>query len=346
MAHTADASPDGFPPLQRIRLRQQRRAVRQMLHAYPPGTDALVDQMRSAPALWRFLQLQVLVPLYFAAEEGWYIPSPGGEMAAIIYLRREQKQGIRVMHIDDINVDARYRRQGLAERLLSRAEALARREQRPFLKLAVTVANTPAVTLYRRLGYGEEHHHFFTVDPASPALIPSKESSVSLHALGKGPAAAANQRYYHLESQASDPAVADLMVAYYPRGSSGEGVPTTFPHRFDVQSGNQPIGYADAYRKGSQWNLRLGMDPAYWGTDGERQAIQLLTSAVREVAAVTSHEKGEAGESFALHVPSAAHFDALARGTPSLAIQLGLAPKTYARMIMVKVLDEPTAEKV
>ena len=72
------------------------------------------------------------------------------------------------MHIDDINVDARYRRQGLAQRLLQLAEDLARNERRPFLKLAVTVGNTPAVTLYRRLGYQEQRHRYFTLVPSAP----------------------------------------------------------------------------------------------------------------------------------------------------------------------------------
>ena len=229
-----------------------------MLVAYPPGTDALVDQIRSTPAPLRFLLLQVVLPVYFATEEGWCIPRPGGEMAAMIYLRRQQQQGIRVMHIDDINVDARYRRQGLAELLMSHAEALARREQRPFLKLVVTVANTPAVTLYRRLGYREQHHGFFTYDPASPALLAPVATGISLRALGRGPAAAANQRYYRQELQASDPAVADMLAAYYPRGAGGEGVPKTAPYRYEVRSGDQ------ADRVWRRLSKGLTVEPAPW----------------------------------------------------------------------------------
>jgi hypothetical protein len=65
-----------------------------------------------------------------------------------MYLRREGRQGIRVLHVDDLNVDPGSRGRGLAQQLLALAGDLARRERRPFLKLAVTVANTPAATLY------------------------------------------------------------------------------------------------------------------------------------------------------------------------------------------------------
>src|SRR5215831_6567041 len=145
-------------PLRRIHLWQHSRAVRQMERAYSPGTDAVVDQIRAAGFFTRLVLLRIVLPLYFAREQGWMIAGERGGMAATIYLRRNKRRGVRVLHVDDINVDARYRRLGLAQRLMEFAEATARRERRPFLKLAVTVANTPAVTLYRRLGYHEQQY--------------------------------------------------------------------------------------------------------------------------------------------------------------------------------------------
>ena len=198
-----------------------------------------------------------------------------------MYVRRNERQGIRVLHIDDINVDARYRRHGLAQRLMS-LEELARREQRPFLKLAVTVANTPAVTLYRRLGYQEQQHRFVTYDPATSALRPPESSPISRCALWGGDQHGKCIRsFYRMEMRASDPAVADMLVAYYPRGAGGVGVPRACTLRYAIELRGQQIGYGDAYRRGTRWNLRLNLTPAFWGTeDLERQAIQLLTSAV------------------------------------------------------------------
>ena len=88
--------------VQPIHFWQHGRAAASTLAAYPPGTDAFVDEIRSAPLLRRVAFQYLLAPLHFAAEEGWTIRSERGEMAAIMYLSRGSRQGIRVMHIDDV----------------------------------------------------------------------------------------------------------------------------------------------------------------------------------------------------------------------------------------------------
>jgi hypothetical protein len=72
-----------------------------------------------------------------------------------------------------------------------------------------------------------------------------------------------------------------------------------------------------------------------WSTDIERQAIQRLTSAVLS-ASGEGHQDDTT--TFALHVPSAAHFDALCAGSPSLASELGFVEQSFERMIMAKVV--------
>jgi GNAT superfamily N-acetyltransferase len=314
--------------VRRVRFWQHGRAVRQMLRAYPPGTDALVDRIRAAGVLTRLLLLRLVLPLYFAREQGWMIRGERGAMAAIMYLRRNTRQGIPVMHIDEINVAAQYRHRGCAQRLMSLAEELARTEQRPYLKLAVTVANTPAVTLYRRLGYQEQHHRHFTFAPPAATLRPATAGDIRLRPLRRRQAVEANRRYYRMELRASVPAVADMMVAYYPRAAGGVGVPKAGERRFAVEKSGQQVGYADAYRRRGQWQLRLSLRPELWGTESERQAILLLTSAVGDTN----------GARIALHVPSAAHCDALSAGPESLARELGMTQQSYDRMIMAKAL--------
>ena len=302
-----------------------------MWRAYPPGTDALVDQMRSSGVLTRFALRHLLIPLYFAREQGWVIRGERGEMAAIMYLRREQRNGIRVLHIDDINVDARYRGQGLAQRLMLLAEELARRERRPFLKLAVTAANTPAVTLYRRLGYQQQRHRYFTFVP-SPSSSPASSqpsADLTLRPLDRRQAAATLQRVYEMEITASVPVLAPMLATYYPLH-----VPREAQRMYAIEQDGNLIGYGDLYLRKAQWNLDLGLRPALWGTATERQAIQRLA----ELLPTDSSDGYTPGSPVALHLPSAAHADALCAGSPSLTSELGLAEQRYDRMIMVKVL--------
>jgi GNAT superfamily N-acetyltransferase len=320
-------------PVRRIRFWQHGRAVRQMTRAYSPGVDALVDRIRSADVLSRFALQHLLLPVYFAREQGWAVHGERGEMAAIMYLRREHRRGLRVLHIDDISVAARYRGRGLAQRLLRLADEMARHEQRPFLKLAVTVANTPAVILYRRLGYQDQHHRYFAYLPSTIAERSATAPDVSLRPLRPRQAWEEQQRFYRMELRASAPAVAELMAVYYPRGAGGVGVPRVGAHRSAIEHRGQPIGYGDAFRRGAQWNLRLSLGPDVWGSEIERQAIQRLTSAV------TNSIGHDDSTTFGLHVPSAAHFDAVCAGPTSLASELGLVERSYERMIMAKVVD-------
>ena len=134
-----------------------------------------------------------------------------------------------------------------------------------------------------------------------------------------------------MELQASSPAVAELMAVYYPQGAGGVGMPKGGAHRYAIEHCGQPVGYGDASPRGTQWNLRLSLQPDVWNTEIERQAIQRLTSAV------TSTSGHDDPTTFGLHVPSAAHFDALCAGPTSLASELGFMERSYERMIMTKV---------
>src|SRR5258708_29207140 len=125
------------------------------------------------------------------------------------------------------------------------------------------------------------------------------------------------RRFYRMEMQSADPTVADMMVTYYPRGA-GEGVPKAGALRFAIELRGQQIGYGDAFRRRAKWNLRIHLSPVLWGPDSERHAIQLLT------AAAAKSSKPDDAPTFALNVPSAAHFEALCAGECELARALGL----------------------
>ena len=82
----------------------------------------------------------------------------------------------------------------------------------------------------------------------------------------------------------------------------------------------------------------MSLRPEAWGTPLEQAVIQRL------VGEVTGGGPGgqDASAPIALHVPSAAHFDALCAGAgvaPSVASVLSLREQHYDRMIMAKVVD-------
>jgi hypothetical protein len=98
-----------------------------------------------------------------------------------------------------------------------------------------------------------------------------------------------------------------MMVIYYPRGAGGVGVPKAGLPRHVIELRGQPVGYGDAYRRGTRWNLRLSLSPELWGSEIERQAIQLLTRAVASTIGEGAATNATNATTFALHVPSAAH---------------------------------------
>jgi GNAT superfamily N-acetyltransferase len=315
-------APVGDLPVRRIRFWEHGCAVRQMVRAYPPGVDALVDRIHSMGFLRRFLLQRIAVPLYFAREQGWGVRGANGELAAIMYLRRQERQGIRVMHIDDISVDARFRRQGLAQRLVQLAEELALAEHRPFLKLAVTVFNTPAVTLYRMQGFQEQRHRYFTFVPPVSLSVSLVPSDFQLRPLRKRQAKEAIRRVYEMEVKASAPALAPMLTAYYPLD-----VPRKTQRMYAIEQDDKLIGFCDISHREARWNVDLGLHPALWGTEQERRLIHRLAYILEDLGHVSR-------STVALHLPTTAHGDALR--------SLGregdwmLTEQSYDRMIMAK----------
>lgn len=313
-------------PFRRIRGWQHWRAVGQILRDYPPGADAIVDHIRTANASLRFTLRHLVGPLYFAREQGWMARGPRGEIAAMMYLRRQDRLGVRVMHVDDINVHADYLRRGLARRLLGLAEDLARKERRPSLKLAVTVTNTPAVMLYRKLGYRDQHHRYFTFKPSSAATAEPLPGDLALRRISPKEAPRVFERFFRLEMKATDPEVAEVMVTYYGQGGSDISGLRKAQRAYTIERNTEVIGYGDVYTQKAQWHLRVSLRPELWATETERQAIHLMTDALGRLD----------GSTVIFHVPSAGHFDALSRGPASLADALGFIPHAAERMIMVK----------
>lgn len=312
---------------ERIHLWRTGRAMRHVLRAYPPGTDAMIDGIRASGFLKRVYFGRIYLPFYFAREQGWMIRDERGAMAAIMYLRRDDRHGVRVLHIDEISVDASHRGRGYARRLMQLAEDVARDERFPFLKLAVTVANTPAVTLYHRLGYEEAPHHYLTYQPATVPPPVQDASDLALRPLDQRQAADVLRRVAAMELDASMPALAPMLLAHYPLK-----VPSTAQRLYALDADGQLVGYALIDSRDGRWSLRMGLHPTLWGSEGECQHLQRLTQQL-------THEVGGyvEGTPVTLYVPSDAHVEALCAGPNSPAARLGLEQRSYDRMVMAKV---------
>jgi hypothetical protein len=212
------------------------------------------------------------------------------------------------------------------------AEELAIRESRPFLKLAVTVSNTPARTLYRRLGYQDQHYHYFTWTPSATALhrAASSATNLLLRPLRRRQAKDMFRQLCHMELKASVPALAEMLAAYYPHGIGLTSVPRTGTLSFAVLQDGKQIGYADRSRQSSRWNLRLSLHPDWWGTDTERRVISQLAGTIPQ--------RDQSATEIALYVPSAAHFEAISANPYVVDGEPGLVEQTFDRMIMAKSL--------
>lgn len=313
--------------IERIHLWQTGRAMRHVLRAYPPGTDAMIDGIRASGFLKRFMFLRIYMPFYFAREQGWMIRGERGGMAAMMYLRHDNREGIRVLHVDEISVDASYRGRGYARRLMQLAEDIARAERLSFLKLAVTVANIPAVTLYHQLGYQELPHHYLTYQPGTVPPPSQDPLGFALRPLDQRQAVAVMHRVGEMELNASMPALAPAILAHYPLR-----VPSAAQRIYALDAGDQLVGYAMIDGRDGRWNLRVGLHPSLWGSESECHLLQRLTHLV------TDDLGGYAEESpVTLHVPSDAHIETLSAGPQFLATRLGLETHSYNRMVMAKV---------
>lgn len=81
-------------------------------------------------------------------------------------------------YIANIAVKDKFRRQGIGQKLLSTAEKTAKERNCSFISLEVRVSNTPAISLYKKLGYASvgERKNFYS-DPVENALIMTKTFS-------------------------------------------------------------------------------------------------------------------------------------------------------------------------
>jgi hypothetical protein len=250
-------------------------------------------------------------------------------MAAIMYLRDERYGGVGVIHVDDINVRAEYRGQGLARRLLALADDVARRKGYRFVTLEVQAGNTPALSLYRKLGYQEQHYRYFAADAEALAAQAGRPpdapaaGETRIRALARSRAIELSRRIFRAEREVDSPDTAPVMATYYaPRLVRRPLWSEALAHN------STDVGYWFARRDKQGIVVVLGLAPELWGGDAERGVLRVL-------AARAGRYKGS---QLRLWLMSGAHHRALTQGSAPLAEAFGLADTSDKRMIMVKVL--------
>ena len=309
---------------QRIRGLGHWRAVRQMLRDYAPGLDSPMDMLRYMPVPLGPIARQIAAPLYFALEQGWMLRTQHGEMAALMYLRDQRRAGVGVIHVDDINVRAEDRGHGLARRLLALADDVARRRGYRYVKLEVEASNTPAVTLYRTLGYQEQHRLVYTSDAAAlTARAATEANAAHVRSLTRSGARRLSRAIFRAEREADTPTIARVMVAYYaPR------VPRRPLWLEAIAREGTDVGYWVAQRDRRGIAVELGLAPELWGGEVERALLRLLAERARPFA----------GSSLRLRLMSGGHHRALREGAAPLHEAFGLLEVSDTRMVMVKAL--------
>lgn len=127
--------------------------------AYAGHIDSRInDQYLSLGGAQRFLHNIVRFPGcgIFEESSSWVLAAEDGRSLYGLLLCSRVSAGIG--HVTQLCVLPEFQRQGVGERLLTLCAATLREQMGDAMTLTVTEQNTPAVQLYRRLGYRVRHH--------------------------------------------------------------------------------------------------------------------------------------------------------------------------------------------
>lgn len=138
----------------------------------------------------------------------FYVIEEGGHLIATTQLSFAERSG----YISMVVVDRAHRRQGLARELLERARRATRRRGKPYLVLDVLAANTPARTLYERIGYRLLRANAYFMHERPSELLPAPSRAPGLR-----PFAPADARGLVEVARRDRPAEVERVVPYSSR---------------------------------------------------------------------------------------------------------------------------------
>lgn len=210
-----------------------------------PGVDVVFDKL-TRNALQRLWARVVWLPLSMhLSGVGWLLEEQG-ELAAYLYLGHGRVSS----HINNIGVAPQFRGRGLARHLLGFAEAQASARRLAAVTLAVTVHNTPAVTLYQATGYQPVHHQRWRGEGYDLALRGAAE--LKLHELYGAERDACFRRFWELALTADGIPPAPLLADQVRHWSRPESL------AFEVwDHGPAAVGYVEVDPRDRIASLRV-----------------------------------------------------------------------------------------
>jgi hypothetical protein len=199
---------------------------------------------------------------------------------------------------------------------MAHLETLIRRRGRRWAVLQVDYGNTPAQTLYRRLGYRAYHPDLLRWE--GPAFTPAAiAGGATIEALAGERGRACFARYQGADQVEGDSwagqALGDYTHLLRPPGG----------RHWHCRVQDQEIGAAAVERRGGRLAIRLALRPDFWGESAVARIVELIVAA-----------EPWSPKRVDLYFGSSAHHQAAA----PLFESLGFRPYTLARHLMIKDL--------
>jgi ribosomal protein S18 acetylase RimI-like enzyme len=284
--------------------------------------DPVFERLMGGKLQWPFARF-VRGPVYYWLANRGYGLRNGRELAGQMYLQHRKF----LMHINDLEVNEGFRGRGYSYKMMQYAEEEARHLGCRFMTLGVTLSNTRAVKLYRKLDYQEQHHrHFFlsrphVVLPPEHTPVPAGFRSINLRPLKQKEAKANLYRFFEMEQHASNPETAPVWESYYRPHIPDAGQGNSFSVHFMNGPAEGHVDFYDWSTRGIRW--RVYLSPERWGKPEEKIVLEMLLH----------HGRGNTYQW--VSIGSEQHH----RQVLLQAQQLGLVERNGERMLMIKILD-------
>jgi GNAT superfamily N-acetyltransferase len=252
----------------------------------------------------------VVLPLYLLVSGQGYKAVWHGRIAGCAFLDLRERSG----YVFNVSVNAAHRRHGVATELMDHLEHVARSQNRRWLALHVDKNNTPAWSLYERLGYRVYHPLFLRHRRPQALPLPLPSGQVTVEPAGRG----GRERFKQLaalERSAGDAWADQVVTEEYSLTPPASG--SYWRCRYE----GEEVGYAWSGSADGQAMLFLLLRPAYWGHTATVSLLSLLWQRMSQPA-----------DYLDVHVGSSRHF---ATAAPLLQ-PLGFEEVTQKRVLMLK----------
>lgn len=283
--------------------------ITRMTFSNMTGADRQFTEITRNP-IGRWL-IFLSLPAYLSFSGRGYKVIRDGSIAGCAFLHFRQASA----YVYNVNVNHRFRRQGIARHLMKYLETEAKRYGKSWMALQVDNGNQPAQRLYENIGYRAFQPCFLYRQGSGPIhnIVTTGLSVESLPVYrGRG----LYNRYWNIEQQAGDlwalPVIDDYDIKPSMAGSY-----------FRCLFNGDEIGCARLSGSSSRPWVGLALKPAYWGHITTGGLIKLLLDEMRAVP-----------ESIEVHLGSSSHHEAAARQLNGLDFQ----SRTVRRLLMLKSL--------